>query len=66
VSILESDELRVQAGTELMDFVKAYAKKHVALFKDGVLTIHITPNSPLGVELTYEEQIEVKTDSKLR
>ena len=57
---METDEMRVQAHSELEQFVTNYAKKYKPLFRNGLFSYHIFPSTIPEIDFPYDVRIDIK------
>jgi hypothetical protein len=56
---METEEMRVQAHSELEGFAKQFAKKYKPLFRNGTFTYHISPIEIPEIKFPFEVYIEI-------
>jgi hypothetical protein len=59
---MDIETLKVQAHTELEQFIKNYAKKYKLLFKNGFFGYHILPSSIPEIDFPYDARLEIRQE----
>jgi hypothetical protein len=59
-----TEEMRVRADSDLVQFVRNFALKYKPLFRNGLFSYHIPPSEIPEIDFPYDAIIEIRIKQK--